>query len=164
MDTAQEIVFFIIALLLMLAGLLGTIAPWVPGVPLIYAVYLIYGVVTDWQSYGMGVMAVLGGVTASIMVLDFYAGALGARKFGASPAGTWGSIIGALLGLVLFNVIGLIIGTFTGALLGELLSRRPLRAALWSGWGALVGFLAGTLFRFVTATVMIGLFVWLVFR
>jgi len=160
--TAQGITFFVVALLLMLVGLLGTIAPWVPGVPLIYGVYLVYGLVTGWQSYGWGVMAVLGGVTAAVMFLDFYAGALGAKKFGATPAGTWGSIIGAITGMVMFNVIGLIVGTFAGALLGELLSRRPLDEALRSGWGALVGFLAGTLFRFVVATVMIGLFVRLV--
>ena len=108
MTTTYEIVSFVIALLLMLVGLLGTLAPWLPGVPLIYAIYLVYGVVTHWQSYGMGVMAVLGAVTAGVMLLDFYAGALGAKKFGASPAGTWGSVIGAVLGPIVFNVIGLI--------------------------------------------------------
>ncbi|MBI4774984.1 MAG: DUF456 domain-containing protein [Deltaproteobacteria bacterium] len=162
--TAQGITLIVVALLLMLVGLLGTIVPWVPGVPLIYGVYLVYGLVTGWESYGLAVMAVLGGVTAAVMILDFYAGALGAKRFGATPAGAWGSIIGAILGLVLFNVIGLIVGTFAGAMSGELLSRRPLNEAVRSGWGALVGFLAGTLFRFVTATVMIGLFVWLVFQ
>jgi len=157
-----EIIFLILALALMLIGLAGTIIPILPSVPLVYAGYAVYGLATGWRDYGLGIMAVLGAITLIIVLLDYLAGALGARKFGASRAGMWGSIIGAILGVIFLNIIGLILGTFIGALIGELIVGRTMHEAVKSGWGAFLGFLAGSFVKIVTATAMIGVFIWLI--
>lgn len=158
----MEILFLIITLALMLLGLAGTIFPVLPGIPIIYAGYLIYGLATDWREYGAGVMIAFGAVTLLVLVLDWLAGAIGAKKYGASRAGVVGSVIGAVLGLIFFNIIGLVLGPFVGALLGELLLGRSLKEAVRSGWGALLGFLAGSFFKIVTASVMIVAFLLLI--
>lgn len=152
----------IVTLLMMLAGLAGTVLPMIPGVLLIYAGYALYGLGTGWRDYGLGVMIFWGVVTLLMQLLDYYAGALGAKKFGASKKGIWGSIIGGVVGLLFLNIIGLVIGTFLGAVVGELLSGRTPGDAARSGWGAFLGFIAGSLFKLTTAIIMIGVFLWLI--
>ncbi len=89
-------------------------------------------------------------------ILEFIAGALGARRAGSSRRGMWGAIIGGLVGAVLGvgipvpivgTLIGAVIGTFAGAILGEL-SAAPsatVRDSLKPATGATVGRILGTL-------------------
>lgn len=158
----MEILWLTIALVFMGIGLLGTVLPLLPGIPIIYVGYLVYGLATGWRNYGVVAVVSWGIVTLLVQILDYYAGALGAKKFGASSMGVWGSVIGAIVGFIIFNVAGLVIGTFGGALAGELIHGRSLQEALRSGWGAFIGFLVGSLFKVVLGVVMIGVFLWLV--
>ena len=154
--------FLVITLAIMFCGLVGTILPIIPSVPIIYAAYFLYGLGTAWKDYGFGLMVCLGGLTVFVVVMDYLAGAVGARKFGGSREGMIGSIILAFIGFIYLNLPGLILGTFGGALLGELINGRNLREATRSGLGALLGFLAGSLFKMMTSIVMIGLFLALI--
>jgi len=146
----------------MLLGLAGAVLPVLPSLPLVFAGYLVYGLATGWQAYGLTVMVIIGGLTVLVQGLDAVAGGWGASRYGGSRAGVWGAALGAIVGLIFFNVIGLLLGPFVGALIGELLAGRTLRAGLRSGWGAFVGFLAGTLFKIVIAAAMIGAFFYLI--
>ncbi|MEJ2636593.1 MAG: DUF456 domain-containing protein [Calditrichia bacterium] len=153
-------IFLIISLIIMIAGLIGTVLPLLPGIPLIYVGYVIYGFASHWQYYGLTAMIVWGAITLLIIWLDYYAGPLGAKKFGASSAGVWGSIIGGILGIVFLGLIGIIAGPFLGAVIGELLAGRNQRQALRSGWGTFVGFIGGSLFKIIVGLTMIGSFLW----
>ncbi len=150
----------VICLLIMLVGLVGTILPVLPGLPLIYLGYLLYGLFTSWQSFGAGTMIFWGIIVAATLAVEYFAGPYGARRSGASILGVWGSIIGGVIGLVSVGLIGLVIGTFAGAVAGELIQGRPPGEAMRSGKGALVGFLAGSLFKVVIGLIMIGVFLW----
>ncbi len=158
----MEHFFLAVALLFMIGGTLETLLPMIPGIPLVYLGYLIYGFASGWREYGLQTMLWLGLFTILIQVLDFYAGSLGAKRFGASKRGVWGSIIGALLGLIFFSLPGLVVGTFAGALFGEILEGRSLGEGVRSGWGAFLGLLAGSLFRIAAAVAMLGMFLWMV--
>jgi uncharacterized protein len=152
----------IITLLIMILGFFGTVLPVIPGIVLIYAGYLLYGFATHWQAYGVGVLIAWGIVTCLVLFLDFYAGVIGARRFGASRFGTWGSLIGGVAGAIAAGFPGLIVGPFAGAVVGELMAGRSRLQALRSAWGSVVGFLAGSLIRIAVGVVMIGTFLWLV--
>jgi uncharacterized protein len=156
-------VVFIVSLAVMAIGLAGTVLPILPGIALIYCVYLAYGLLTSWQCYGVWTMILWGVVTAATLALDYFAPMLGARRSSSSILGIWGSFAGSVIGLVLFGLPGLIVGTFAGALIGELMARRPATQALRSGWGALIGFLAGSLIKLVIGLIMVGAFIWQVF-
>ena len=158
----MEIAFLIIALIIMIIGLVGAVLPVIPSIPIVYGGYMVYGLATGWRDYGLGMMTALGVVTLLTLLLDYLAGALGARSFGATSAGVIGSVLGAIIGLIVFNVIGMMVGIFGGAVLGELYRGRDTRDALRSGWGAFLGFLAGSAFKVVMALAMIGLFLVLV--
>ena len=112
---------------------------------------LIYGWFSGWAAYGLTSMLVIGFLVILSVAVDQLASVIGAKKFGASRAGMIGSVVGAIIGFIVgFGVPGLIIGTFLGAMVFEMaFSRRNLRESMASGTGALVGFLAGSLFKFM---------------
>jgi uncharacterized protein YqgC (DUF456 family) len=150
----------IATVIVMIVGLAGTILPMLPGIPLIYLGLIIYGVSTGWQAYSVNFMFFWGVVTILMVLLDYYAGAIGARKYGASSAGVWGSILGGILGIIFLGFIGIIVGPFLGAFVGELLSGKSRAHALRAGWGTFIGFVAGSLFKIVVGCIMIGNFIW----
>ncbi len=156
----SDTVIFIAVLVLMLVGLAGSVIPVIPGIPLIYLGYIIFGLASGWKFFGVGFMVFWGIVTLLMMSLDYYAGVIGAKRFGASTAGLWGSVFGGLLGIIFLGFIGIIVGPFLGAVFGELLSGKTSRSALRSGWGTFLGFLGGSLFKIIVGMVMIGVFVW----
>ncbi len=150
----------IVTLLIMAAGLVGTVLPVIPGILLIYAGYLLYGFATGWQAYGLAAIVCWSVATGLVLLLDFYGGAIGAKRYGASPFGAWGSLIGCLLGTLAAGLPGLILGPFVGAAAGELLRGRSHREALRSGWGAFIGFMVGSVIMIALGVVMIGTFIW----
>jgi uncharacterized protein YqgC (DUF456 family) len=155
-----DTLILLISFLIMLVGLAGTILPFVPGIPLIYGGFIFYGLMDGWTQYSASFMVFWGIIAALMVLLDYYAGAIGARRYGASAAGVWGSIIGGILGVIFLGFIGILAGPFVGAVVGELLSGKTHRSALKSGWGTFIGFLAGSLFKLVVGCVMLGSFLW----
>jgi uncharacterized protein len=149
-----------ITLLVMFAGLAGTFLPFLPGIPLIYACIVVYGLITGWTVYGAGAVIGWGIATLVMVFLDFYAGSIGAKKYGASRAGIWGSILGSIAGTIIAGLPGLIIGPFIGAVGGELISGRSGIEALRSGWGTFVGFIGGSIVKIAVGISMIGSFLW----
>lgn len=148
------------SLFIMFLGLAGTALPVLPGLPLVYLGYFFYGFFTSWQSFGAVTMIIWGFVVVIVLLLDYLAGMVGARRSGASAFGIWGSVVGAVAGVMLFGLVGLVAGTFLGAVLGELVAGRPPGEALRSGKGAFMGFIAGSIFKVVVGFIMIGTFLW----
>lgn len=144
----------------MITGFLGTLLPFLPGIPLIYGGYIFYGLVTGWKDYGWGAMVVWGLVVGGMALLDVYAGSLGAKKYGASRYAVWGSIMGGILGSIAAGLPGIILGPLVGAMLGEIIAGRSWREALRSGWGTILGLVAGHLGKVAVAIAMIGSFFW----
>jgi uncharacterized protein YqgC (DUF456 family) len=155
-----DTLIFITSFLIMLVGLVGTLIPMIPGIPLIYGAFILYGLLDGWTEYSTSFMVFWGVVTTFMIFLDYYAGAIGAKRFGASAPGIWGSIIGGILGIIFLGFIGILVGPFVGAVVGELLSGKSHHTALRSGWGTFIGFLAGSLFKLIVGCTMIGSFLW----
>jgi uncharacterized protein YqgC (DUF456 family) len=154
-----QIILWVVVIALFLIGLVGTILPALPGTPLIFAGTLVYGIWTGFEEVTFPVLAVLGGIAIGAVLLEYAAEAYGAKRFGATKYGIWGAIIGGIVGFVALSIPGLLVGLFLGAVIPEmLLSGRSLNGALRIGWGSLLGFLGGTLMKFVLGLVMIGIF------
>jgi uncharacterized protein len=148
---------------LFLAGLVGSVVPWMPGPLFILAGAVVWAVATDFHTLGWGRLALLAAVAALSFLLDFLAGAVGARRYGASRWGVVGAIVGAIVGLFL-GPLGLILGCVAGAVVGELVRGADLAGGVRSGLGALVGLLAGLVADLVVSITMIGLFLYWVWR
>jgi uncharacterized protein YqgC (DUF456 family) len=147
----------VLAALLVLTGLAGVLLPALPGAPVIFAGLLLAAWAEDFAYVGAGWLLLFAVFTGLIMLVDFIAGSLGARGFGASPRAATGAAIGALLGLLALPW-GLFIGPFFGAVIGELSARRTLSQAGVAGIGATLGLVVGMAAKLALALAMVGLF------
>lgn len=147
-----------VATVLFLLGLAGTILPALPGAPLVLAGMIGYGLIAGFQAFSTAFWLAQVFALALTISIDYVAQAVGARRFGGSKAGAWGAVLGGIAGLFVLGPLGIIAGPLVGAVAGELLAGRPLRAALKSGLGALLGFLGGTVAKLALEFAMIAWF------
>ena len=145
--------------LLMVAGLVGAVVPVLPGAPLIFAGALLHAFMTDFQTLGVGRLAILAVLALVASVLEHLAGALGARKFGGGRGAMLGAIIGVVVGLA-WPPFGLIICPIAGAIIGELIRTRALAPSVRTGMGTALGMIAGVAMHLALGLVMIALFAW----
>jgi uncharacterized protein len=148
---------------LFVVGLVGSLIPWVPGPLFILGGAVLWAFATEFAEIGVGRLAILTGLALLTFLLNFVAGAAGARRYGGSRWGVIGAVVGAVVGLF-FGPFGLLICPVAGAVTGELLHGADLEGSVRSGFGAAVGLLAGILADFVISLVMVGLFLWWVWR
>lgn len=160
--TTEQIIGFIIALLIMLVGLAGNVLPGLPGTPLVLVAAVLHRLYFGQASVGNIMLLVLVLLTAVAIALDYLAGAIGAKKFGATWRGAVGAVAGGLIGLF-FSIPGIILGPFIGATLFEMAGGQQFKPAAKAGAGAMAGLLVGAVGKLSLSAVMIGLFVISVF-
>ena len=154
------VLLFIGTLLIMSVGLAGVILPVLPGVPMIWLGAFLYGLFTGFEEINWNVLGIFAIMTGFTIILDYVANLYGAKRMGATRWGILGALFGMLVGLFTAGLIGLLIGSFVGAVLGEILSGKTQSQALRAGIGTFLGFLGGTLIKFIVGSIMIGIFLW----
>ncbi len=152
------VLLWVLAFVLILVGLIGTLLPVMPGALLVFLGMFAGAWADDFSRVGWAVLGVLAILTVLFYVLDFLAGAYGARRLGASRWGVVGAILGALVGMF-FGFIGVVVGPFVGAVVGELLARRGLLEASRAGAGAWIGLVLSVAARLALIFAMLGIFV-----
>ena len=138
-------------------GLVGVVLPALPGAPLLLVGLVLAAWAEDFAYVGPGMLLVLGLLAALTWVVDFLAGAYGARRFGASSRAVVGAALGGLVGLF-FGVAGVLLGPFVGAVLGELSAQRSLGDAGRAGVGTTLGLVIGLALKLALAVSMLALF------
>ncbi|MDB6160993.1 MAG: rane protein [Gammaproteobacteria bacterium] len=152
----MDTVLYLIAGALILTGLVGAVVPAVPGIPLIFAgIWLIarvdqYRHVGPWWLAGIALVGVVG------LTIDLVAGALGAKRVGASQRAVWGALLGTLVGLF-FGLPGLLLGPFFGAVLGEVAAGSSILRSTHVGASAWIGLIFGTMVKLVASVMMVAL-------
>jgi uncharacterized protein YqgC (DUF456 family) len=139
MATALMIFLVVSGLIVAIIGFLGCLVPILPGPPLSFIALIILSLAKAWKPFSLTFILVMGGLTVLVTVLDYVVPAVGARKYGASKLGVWGSLLGLVIGLFAFPPFGMLIGGMAGAVAGELLAGRKGEDALRAGWGAFLG-------------------------
>ena len=158
----MDILLVILGLFFMLLGILGSFLPVLPGPPLswigLLLLYLTKAVPDDWWILGITLA-----VAILAVALDYVIPAWGTKKFGGSRSGMIGTIIGLVVAIVfpIFGIFGIIIWPFIGALVGEFSNKADKRTALKAASGSFIGFLTGTLMKFMISIFYFGLFIWI---
>lgn len=153
-------VLIVLGIFLLIAGLIGAFLPVLPGPPLswlgLLCVFLIPEIPFQW-GWLLGTFVVMGIIT----VLDFILPAMGTKKYGGSKAGVWGSVVGMILGLVVFPPFGIFVGAFLGAFVAELIiSNTTINQASHIAWGALIGFIASSMMKFLISFAFLIIFLY----
>lgn len=131
--------------ILILSGLLGCFLPVIPGPPLSFIGLLIIQL-TNFSHFSISFLIWCLLLSLLALGLDYLIPIIGAKKFGSSKYGIWGSVIGLVIGLFL-PPFGIIWGPVAGAIAGELILGRNYNDALKSGVGTFAGFILGTFFK-----------------
>ena len=155
----MDILLIILGILCLIIGLAGCILPMLPGPPVAY-VGLILLHLTDGVSLSTTELLVGLLIVVVVQVLDYIIPMLGTKYSGGG--GKWanrGTLIGTLLGMF-FLPWGIIIAPFVGAFMGATKDGMDNTQALKAGFGSLLGFLFGTVLKFVVC----GYFAWVFIR
>jgi uncharacterized protein YqgC (DUF456 family) len=157
MAFSLDVWYWLGAILLILAGIAGTVLPALPGPPLVFGGLLLAAWIDGFQKVGAATLVVLGALTVAAAVVDFVAGAYGAKRVGASRSALIGASVGTVVG-IFFGVPGLVFGPFAGALAGELLARGSVVRAGRVAVGTWIGLALAIAIKLALVGAMIGLF------
>jgi len=146
-------IWITLGVVLTISGIAGCILPFLPGPPLSY-IALLTLLAIDQNEFSARFLGIWLVVTVAVTLLDYYVPVWGTKKFGGSSKGIWGATIGLIAGLFFFPPFGLIVGPFIGAFIGELIAGKDTSAALRSGFGSFIGFLAGTIMKLTVSIIM----------
>jgi uncharacterized protein YqgC (DUF456 family) len=152
------ILWWILAVLIIIAGLAGTVVPALPGVPLVFMGLLFGAWIGNFEIIGWTTIGILAALAIIAWAVDFLAGAAGARYLGASSRAFWGATIGAIAG-IFFGVVGMLLGPFIGAVLGELSGGSNMVQSGRAGFGTWIGMVLATAVKLAIAFLMIGIFI-----
>lgn len=147
-----------VAVVLILAGVAGTVLPALPGVTLVFAGIALAAWIDDFARIPVWLLALLGVLTATALIVDYAAAAMGARRAGASRLAMAGAIVGTLAG-ILSGLWGLLFLPLVGAAIGEYVAQRDLLRAGKVGAATWIGLLLGTAAKVAIVFAMVGIFV-----
>ena len=136
----------IIFAFILLAGLIGCVIPVVPGPLLAYVSILFLSLFTSHKvsDYFLVMWA---GIVIAVTALDLWLQVYGVKKFGGKKKAINGTIIGLIVGLLVPIPFGFIIGPFVGAFIGARTEEEDLTKVFKIAFGALAGFLSGTILK-----------------
>ena len=172
----------VVFVLVLVVGVLATLVG-LPGTVLILVDALIYSASHGFAKPPWWILLILLGVAVLAESSDNLVSMLGVKKFGGSGrTSLWalgGGVTGALLGgsvvtpllALLLGPLAILLAPIACALVGgylaaywyELRQGKSRAEARTTGWGALLGRLAGGLTKAVLASIMVALILWTVF-
>jgi uncharacterized protein YqgC (DUF456 family) len=153
----MDIALWILAFALIAVGLVGTVMPALPGPPLVLLGILLAAWIDRFAKISGLVCAIVSVLALAAIAIDWIAGALGARRVGASKWAVVGATVGAILG-VLSGFWGLLFMPLAGAAIGEFIARQDLLRAGQVGLATWIGMLLGTVAKLAIVAMMIGIF------
>jgi uncharacterized protein YqgC (DUF456 family) len=145
--------------ILMFLGLAGSILPILPGPPLSFIGLFLLALLKHFSPpLTPTLVIILAVVTILVIVMDYIIPLLGAKRYGASKWGVWGSVLGMVIG-IFWSPFGMLAGAFIGAVVAELLAGKKHWEALRAGWGVVMGTLFATILRLGVSGMMTYYFV-----
>lgn len=155
----MDILLTLAGLIFVCLGIIGSFLPILPG-PItswvgLFLLHLTKAIPQNWTFLGITLF-----IAILIFVLDYFIPAMGAKRFGGTKYGAYGTTIGLIIGLFSPIPFGILVGAFSGAFVGELLyDSKDTNRALKASIGAFIGFLASTSIKFSIASIYFILFV-----
>ena len=154
----MTIALWVLCVLMIVVGLVGTVLPMLPGVVLVFGGILLGAWIEDFTRVGgvsVGIVAFLGLLALG---LDALAGALGAKKAGASREAIIGALLGTVLG-ILSGLWGLLFFPLLGAIAGQYWVERDAIRARNVGLATWFGMAIGMIAKIALSFMMVGVFI-----
>ena len=153
----MQITLWILSSLLILVGLAGTILPALPGTILVVAGVVVGAWIDDFTRVSVTTVVVITILGVISFAIEYIAGAMGARRVGASREAVIGALIGTVLG-IFTGLWGLIFMPLLGAFIGQYWVDRDLIRARDVGIATWIGMAVGTVAKVALSFLMVGIF------
>ncbi|MBO2532990.1 hypothetical protein SAMN04488025_11752 [Planifilum fulgidum] len=155
----MEVLWWILVVILFVAGFAGLLIPVLPDAPLLFVGFLVYHFLIDSDAlnWPFWVAAVI--VMAVAFLVDYVASGVAARTYGGSRLSVLAAVAGAIIFPFILGPVGILVGPLVAVVIVELIQRKSWQEALRVGWGTLVGFLGGLFFK---GLLMFGILIWFV--
>lgn len=154
----MEALLYVLGAVALVVGLAGIVLPGLPGSLLLVGGVFLIAWAGNFAVVGWTTVAIAAVVAIAITAVDWLAGLMGAKAFGASKWAMVGGAVGLLAGLF-FGIPGVLLGPAVGAFAFELVKDPNLKQAAKSGVGALLGFLVGSVVKVAFAFFLLGVLV-----
>ncbi len=151
----MQALLYVLGAVALLVGLAGIVLPGLPGALLLVGGVFLIAWAGNFTVVGWTTVIIAAVVGFAITAVDWLAGLMGAKAFGASKWAMVGGAVG-LLGGLFFGLPGVLLGPAVGAFVFELVKDPNLAQAAKSGVGALLGFLVGSVVKVAFAFFLLG--------
>lgn len=142
-----ETIGIIFGAVLVVLGLVGCVLTILPGPVLSFLGLLLLALLKHFTPpLTPTLMIIMAILTVVVTIGDYFIPLWGAKRYGTSRWGIWGSVVGMAIGL-LFSPFGMLLGAFIGAVAVEWLVQKEKGKAFKAGWGVIVGSLLGTVLK-----------------
>jgi uncharacterized protein YqgC (DUF456 family) len=154
----MDVLLWIVAVVLIVAGLVGTVLPALPGTALAFVGILLGAWIDGFTRVSHWTVAICSVLMLLAWAADFVSATLGAKRAGASRLAIAGAAIGTVAGLFT-GLVGLLVLPLVGAAIGEFFADRDAARAARVGAATWIGLMLGTIVKVVITFAMVGLFV-----
>jgi uncharacterized protein YqgC (DUF456 family) len=149
-----ETIAIILGAVFVFLGIVGCVLPLLPGPPLSFTGLLLLALLKHFSPPLTPTLIIMMAViTIAVTLGDYLIPLWGAKRYGTSKWGIWGSVAGMAIGL-LFSPFGMLLGALIGAVVVEWLVQKEKEKALKAGWGVIMGSLLGTVLKLGVSGVM----------
>lgn len=144
--------------LLLFPAVFMVLIPMMPAMSYMFGVTVLYGLIDRFEHLQFSELGILTGILVASLIIDWFAGVLGAKYAGASRKSLWYGFIGVIIGSLLFPPFGGIPGLFLAVFVTELSLNSSSASAVKAATGSLLGALSGVVVNMVLALVFFILF------
>ncbi|KGX91338.1 membrane protein [Pontibacillus halophilus JSM 076056 = DSM 19796] len=155
----MELLFWVLIVASFIVSYVGLIFPILPSPLFLWGSILLYhfGINSSNLSVWFWITAIV--LTLILFVADIIVNSKMVKQYGGSKWGERVAAIGVIIGSFVIPPFGVIILPFLFVFIVEMVQEQDLQQAWRASVGALLGFLGGTLAKFIIQTLIILLFV-----
>lgn len=151
----MDTLWWIIIIASFVVSYIGLLYPVLPSPLFLWIGLLTYQFLINSEELSLWFWLTIIVLTGILIVSDIFINSKMVKKYGGSKWGERMAGIGVILGSFVFPPFGVIIVPFILVLVTELVQKEDMNHALKSSFGALMGFLGGTVAKFIIQTVII---------
>lgn len=137
--------------------------PMMPAIPYMFLMIGIFGLFDGFKDLTVDNLWVFFWILIASILIDYFAGVIGAKYGGASRKGILFGFVGLILGFLLMPPFGGFLGLFIGIFVAEFILKGDKNKALKAATGSLIGSIAGVIINTFLAIAMFVLFILFVF-